>query len=320
MKLLDRIFQEAELRDDPPVLVDVGAAGGVWPLWRGIARYSIGVGFEPDARDAARLEAGGGPFRRWIFCEGLVAPGVDGSGRRDFHLTRGPHCSSLLPPDQEALKAWSFADLFAVEKIVSLPAVSLPAALAAKGLGRVDWLKCDTQGKDLSIFLSLPEAWRSRLLAVDFEPGLIDAYRGEDKLWRTLQAMEAEPFWLCDLELGRGTRGAAALLERACGPRLARRAPQVAPSAPVCANLRYLRDPGAKAGPLDRRGLLLAWVFADLLGQHTHALELAAEGTRRFPGGLFADMERASFDCLRRSILRNLAGKLWRRLTGTRVR
>ena len=57
MSLLDRIFAEPELREFPPVLVDVGAAGGVHPAWRRIARYAVGVGFEPDAREAAPLGA-----------------------------------------------------------------------------------------------------------------------------------------------------------------------------------------------------------------------------------------------------------------------
>ncbi len=316
MSLLQRIFSEPELRDDPPVLVDVGAAGGMWPLWRAIAGYSVGVGFEPDGRDAGALSGGNG-FRRWAYVEGLVAPSAEPGEKKPFHLTRAPHCSSLLKPRTKALSAWQFAELFAPEREARVPAVTLAGALTSQGIRRVDWLKCDTQGLDLSIYLSLPEDWRARLLAVDFEPGLIDAYEGEDKLWRTLQAMESEPFWACELQAGFAIRGRAAALKQALGPAWARLVPRLAPTAPVFANVRYLRDLG-KGAPLDRRGLLLAWVFADLLGQHTHAFEVAAEGTRRFPSGLFADLERASVSRLRRAMLGNLAGKAWRALTGTR--
>ena len=94
MRLLDRIFAEPELREQPPVLVDVGAAGGVHPLWRRIARHSIGVGFEPDARDAAALGAAQKLFRRWIFCPGVAVPAPTADGLTELHLTRSPQCSS----------------------------------------------------------------------------------------------------------------------------------------------------------------------------------------------------------------------------------
>ena len=47
-------------------------------------------------------------------------------------------------------------------------------------LSGIDWLKTDSQGTDLRIFNSLRPEVRSRVLAIDIEPGLIDAYVGED--------------------------------------------------------------------------------------------------------------------------------------------
>ncbi len=311
MTLLDRIFQAPELRAAPPVLVDVGAAGGVTPVWRTLARHAIGVGFEPDARDAAKLQAANNGFKRWVYCEGLVAPSVADGATKDFFLTRSPHCSSLLPPRNDRLQDWSFADFFVVERTGRVPAVTLSAALAAHGLPAIDWLKCDTQGLDLSLFLSLPPDLRRRTLVVEFEPGLIDAYEGEDKLWRTLQAMEAEPFWLGALDVGRYPRGNPAALRELLGDRDARWLARLAPTAPVYTNLRYLRtlDP-----TLDRRALLLAWVFADVVGQHTHALLAARAGVERFGPELFADMLDASRRRLRWSMLRRFPRWLLRRL------
>ena len=314
MSLIDRVFQEPELKASPPVLVDVGAAGGVTPIWRSIARYSIGIGFEPDARDAGKLSEASRAFGRWIYCEGLVAPVVEGDNFKPFHLTKSPHCSSLLKPRNDLLQDWLFADYFAVEKIVRVPAVTLPAALAANGLERVDWLKCDTQGQDLSIFLSLPVACRRRMLAVEFEPGLIDSYEGEDKFWHTLKAMDAEPFWICDL-LACGTqRGNAALFRQALGPRTTYWLSKLAPTSPGWVNVRYLRSISVEADQLDRRGFLLAWVFADLLGHHGHGVMVAKAGMDRFGGDLFAALMARSVRRLRWSMLPKLPGWLWHRL------
>jgi FkbM family methyltransferase len=314
MSLIDRVFQEPELKAAPPVLVDVGAAGGVTPIWRDIARYSIGLGFEPDARDAGKISEASRAFGRWIYCEGLVAPAVAGDGKKPFHLTQSPHCSSLLQPRNERLQDWLFADMFVVQKTVPVPAVTLSAALTTHGLPGIDWLKCDTQGQDLSIFLSLPEESRRRTLAVEFEPGLIDAYAGEDKFWHTLRAMDAEPFWICDLQVCGTQRGNAAQFRRVLGPRTTKWVGRLAPTAPGWVNVRYLRSVTTNGDQLDRRALLLSWVFADLLGQHAHGLTVAEEGAKKFGGDLFKQMGARSGRRLRLSMLPKLPGIIWHRL------
>lgn len=311
MNLLDRIFEAPELRDSPPVLVDVGAAGGVTPTWRTIARYSIGVGFEPDARDAGKLRGGNPAFRRWIYCDGLAAPSAAAGARLPFYLTRSPHCSSLLRPRNDVLQEWCFAEMFDVTGTSSVMATTLSAALSANGLRRIDWLKCDTQGLDLSLFLSLPREWRRETLAVEFEPGLIDAYEAEDKFWRTLQAMEAEPFWISDLEIGKYPRGKKAVLRDELGSWVDKWLARLAPVAPTHVNVRYLRNLDEA---LDRRALLLLWVFADLLRQHAQALMVARAGAARFGPELFAEMVRVSRGRLRTAMLRRFPRWLWHRL------
>ncbi len=314
MNLIDRIFSEPELRASPPVLVDVGAAGGVHPVWRRIARHAIGVGFEPDAREAAPLGAAQRLFKHWIFCPGLALPVATPDGRAQLHLTRSPQCSSTLQPRATAVGEWAFADLFDVMDTRTFPATTLLAALQAQGLNRVDWLKCDTQGLDLRLFLSLPPAWRTQLLAVEFEPGLTDVYEGEDKLADVLAAMKCEPFWLAELEVGRTPRGRPALLAAHLGANAVRWVRRLAPGAPAWANARYLRDPALAADGLDRRALLLGWVFATLSGQHAHALAVADAGTRRFAGGIFVAMTAASVRSLRWAMVRGLPAAIWRRL------
>jgi hypothetical protein len=212
------------------------------------------------------------------------------------------------------LRDWLFADFFDVEKTTEVPAVTLSAALSANGIGYVDWLKCDTQGLDLSIYRSLPEAWRHRLLAVEFEPGLIDAYDGEDKLADVLATMEREPFWLVELKINGTARGRLETFSRHLGGRALSWARRLAPVASAWGNVRYLRDCSAEPAPSDRRAFLLGWVFATITGQHGAALELAETGVTRFGGPLFREMVAASARALRWTMLRNLPGWLCHRL------
>ncbi len=315
MSLLDRIFAEPELRSTPPVLVDVGAAGGLPRAWRRIARHAIGVGFEPDPREAPAPAAAQRQFARWIFCPGLAVPEAAPDGQAPLHLTASPQCSSTLRPDAAALGDWAFAEFFAVEATRTFPATTIAAALRAQGLERVDWLKCDTQGLDLRLFRSLPPEWRMRTLAVEFEPGAIDAYEGEDRLADVLAAMAAEPFWLAEFRVNGTARGRAELLARHLGAGGAQRARRLAPVAPGWVNLRYLRDVARTPEPLGRRESLLAWAFTSVSGQPGEALKIATAGAARFGGGLFDEMTAASVRQLRWAMVRGIPAAVWRRLT-----
>jgi hypothetical protein len=315
MSLLDQIFAEPELRAAPPVLVDVGAAGGVHPVWRRIARYSVGVGFEPDAREAAPLDAARRMFARWIFCRSIAVPVDPAGGQAALHLTASPQCSSALPPRTDALAEWAFAPFFQVMETKAFPASTISAALAAENLGRVDWLKCDTQGLDLKLYRSLPEAWRARLLAVEFEPGLMDAYEGEDRLADILAAMRDEPFWLSALQVGHTVRGRPDVIAARLGAGTLTWARRLGPTAPGWANARFLRDVAQAAPALDRRAFLLSWVFATITGQHGQALTTAVLGEARFGSARFAAMAQASTRSLRWAMLRGVPALLWRRLT-----
>lgn len=314
MSLLDRIFAEPEFVTQPPVLVDVGAAGGVHPAWKRLARHAIGVGFEPDAREAPPLSAAQGRFKRWIFCPTLVVPAATPEGCQDLHLTRSPQCSSTLRPNAAALGAWAFAEHFSVEQTRSCAATTLRQALAEQGIGRVDWLKCDTQGLDLGIFQSLPAEDRARLLAVEFEPGLIDAYEDEDKLAAVLAAMDHEPFWLAELAVCGTPRGRSEMFMRHLGAGALPWVHRLAPRASAWANVRFLRDFAVRPEALDRRAYLLGWVFATITGQHGGALALAEAGAGQFAGPLFRDLTAASVGRLRWAMARNFPGWLWRRV------
>ena len=315
MNLLDRIFSHPALRDSPPVLVDVGASGGAHGAWQKIARYAIGLGFEPDRRETAALAPAQRNFRRWIFSDRLVVAD-DSATAATLYLTRSPYCSSTLPPDQKSLAEWSFADLFEVVGSRSSPVVALAAVLREHQLGQVDWLKCDTQGTDLRIFQSLSPAQRARVLVAEFEPGIIDAYQGEDKLPALLTAMESEPFWLVRLETNGVPRGSPRMLERRLGNRWARLYRILGPLGPGWVNAVYLRR-FARDDALERREYILGWVFASLLGQPAYALEVAEIGKEKFGDPFFDELAGAAVDEMRGCVWaawRRWPGLLWHKL------
>lgn len=265
-----------------PVLVDVGASIGTPAVWKPIAAASTYVGFDPDRREMA--SSAGGEFRR-SFVVNEAVTSDPGAAEVRFYLTRSPACSSTLPPDRESLANYHYAGLFDVERETTVRAATLEAILARLALPRIDWLKCDSQGTDLRIYRSLGERLRAQVLALDVEPGLLDAYRGEDLFPEVQRQLAAEGFWLSRLDvLGavrvRGESLRAAFPGAADPAALAERAMRRSPG---WCEARYLRTLASlEAAGAGRERYALLFVFALLDEQPGFALDVALDCERRF--------------------------------------
>jgi FkbM family methyltransferase len=268
--------------DAAPVLVDVGASIESPGVWAPIAAASTYVGFDPDSREAASAEDRK-YARRVIVNEAVTSD--PGAAEVRFHLTRVPSCSSTLEPDLAALSNYHFRDYFETERQATVRAATLDDILGRLGLQRIDWLKCDSQGTDLRIFRSLGERLRAGVMAVDVEPGLIDAYRGEDLFADTHKYMVANGYWLSRLQVNGAVRVRAASLQAAF-PGSADRAAsaqQAIRRSPGWCEARYLRTLESLAGAgaaRDRYAML--FVFALLDEQPGYALDVALECEQRF--------------------------------------
>jgi FkbM family methyltransferase len=71
-------------------------------------------------------------------------------GEKTFYLNKGPETSSLLPSTQESSK-WAAADLMENVRSLSVPTTTLDAFCQKAGINKIDILKMDTQGAELSI-------------------------------------------------------------------------------------------------------------------------------------------------------------------------
>ena len=299
MSVVDWILRQPELEAAPPVLVDVGAAQGMHPKWRRIAKYSICVAFEADERELASVTNESAGFRRLTTYNRIVAERA--SEAESFHLTASPFCSSRLAPLQDRLRRYAFAPLFRVERSVALPAVDLPGALSALGLERIDWLKLDSQGTDLRLFRSLGDLGDDVLL-VELEPGIIDAYEGEDRLADVLDDFGQRGFWTSGLKVHGSTRIDSDLARKELGERAASYLDVCHKQAPGWAEIEYLNDL-ADGDRFGKRELLLGCAFAFLGGHNAFAFELATRGLERF-GSPFEELRQTSLRRVRRGFVR----------------
>jgi FkbM family methyltransferase len=277
--LIDRILQSDEFSACPPILVDVGASGGIHAPWRPIARHSICIGFDPDDREFSTADGNRG-FRECHVVRAIVAD--RDAAEHAVYLTKSPYCSSTLRPKANVLAHYAHASLFEVLGTTSVPSTRLDTVLAARGLDRIDWLKTDSQGLDRRVFESLSPEQRKRALVVELEPGIMNGYEGEDKLENVLEVFAGSEFWCASLVAKGAVRGTASVLEKHLGPAMLSSLAATERTGAGWVEIEYFNtfaDPGLQTS----RDLMLGWVFATLRGHHAFALELADTGVRLFP-------------------------------------
>ena len=259
-----------------PVLVDVGASGKAHAPWMPVAQKSVFVGFDPDDRELD--PALGRNFAAHHVIAKIVA-GPSADQRSPFYLTEFPQCSSMLEPDAAALAPYLFADLFKVDRKVEIETTTLAAVMDDLNLSAIDWLKIDTQGRDLSVILGLDEARRERLLCVEVEPGFTPFYRDEESFFDIDTALRARGFWLAHLKPQQFPRVRASTIKAAFGMdvRAVDPAARLFGPSPTAAEARYMISPEAlKARGAPFRDYAVAWTFAVATGLWGYALELAS--------------------------------------------
>ena len=270
-------------------MVDIGASGTIHEKWQPIAKYAICIAFDADSRDFEICESEDKGWRKLYSMNRLVAS--EAAEEMDFYLTHSPHCSSSLAPDKEALKPLAVSPLFEVENIVKLPSVDLQSALLKAGVDYIDGYKTDSQGTDLRIFNSLPTEIIDKILIAEFEPGIIDAYQGEDKLHHLLAHMEKEPFWISKMEI-KGSQRINHLDFKSLNYFQQRGIGSFLKMAPGWCEISYLNK--MEQSEMTLREYFLAWVFASLSAEHGFALFISKKGFELFGENLLLILQKES--------------------------
>lgn len=291
--LISRVLSHEALTNKPPVLLDIGASGSLPAHWELLAPHSICIAFDADDRDFVVEESENKPWKRLYSLNRLVA--AKASNEVDFYLTKSPYCSSSLQPDNAALEPWAFQALFEVNKVIKLPAIDLNSVLSQLGLDRIDWYKTDSQGTDLRIFKSLSDTMINQILVADFEPGILDAYMGEDKLHHLMAYMEQHPFWVSEMEV-KGTQRIYQDVVQSMDYYQQRGMRTLLKTSPGWCEIAYINN--FEGQDLTVREFLLGWVFATIKKQHGFALRIAKLGEQRFRELIFSELQAYSRDSI----------------------
>jgi hypothetical protein len=194
--MIRKIMQQDELLLKPPVLIDVGASGEIHSSWKSIAPYSICIGFDGDVRETDFYESDNSGYKKLYIFNKIVS---ENSQDTDFFLTSSPFCSSRLEPNKEELQNWAFGELFEIDKKISMKSTTIDEILNVLDLNYIDWFKTDSQGTDLRIYDSIDLAISNNIIIAEFEPGIINAYKKEDKLYKIIEYMDTKEYWMSEM-------------------------------------------------------------------------------------------------------------------------
>ena len=292
MSIINDILNRDEFLQAPPILLDIGAAGAIHRKWKEIAKYSVCIAFDADEREMGYTKKENSGYKQ-LYVYNCIASEAK-SGEENFYLTESPQCSSRLLPAQKSLDNWSFAGLFRVKNMITLKTTDLAAVLKELGIRKVDWFKTDSQGTDLRLFKSLGDDLVKRVLMAEFEPGIIDAYEGEDKLWSLMAYMDTQPFWMNAIDIKGSQRIQTALAASKLTSLDRRLARFLIKTSPGWGEVSFSHTFPGSAPYLDKRDHLLGWIFAMIERQYGFALEIAAKGQERFHDDIFHELENAS--------------------------
>jgi hypothetical protein len=289
MHIIDEVLQREEFIKRPPVLVDIGASGKIHQKWRRIAPYSICIAFDADDREFGYAVHEAKGYRKLYLINRVVTDNQ--TINQNFYLTKSPFCSSILKPYKCSLDKWVFGGLFDVEQVATLEAVSLPSVMQTLGIDKIDWFKTDSQGTDLRLFRSLGDERIRRVLIAEFEPGIIDAYEGEDKIRDLMTFIDSHNFWMSDLQVRGTQRLSRKIFESHFTSYERRLLGAVMKASPAWGEVTYMNTFPVDADYLDKRDFLLGWIFAVLEKQFGFALELSLLAAERFNDQIFAAMQ-----------------------------
>jgi Methyltransferase FkbM domain len=258
-----------------PILADIGCSGDRQPQWDPIAKVSVLIGFDPDSREIRDDRSG--KYQRSIVMPRAVC-GDDAASDIQFFLTKNPYCSSVLEPDLDSLVNYStIREFFITERCATVPATSLNRVIEELKIQSIDWIKVDSQGTDLRIIQSLSSDALASLLALDIEPGVIDAYRAEDLFTDTHRFLHGSGFWMSSMHhqmYPRIRKEGLQLIADLSGlsrDALAARLPR----SPTCIEGRYFKTlEKLLADNAAERSFVLCFVFAMLDGKIGFAADL----------------------------------------------
>lgn len=195
-----------------PILLDIGARGGVTQPWRLLARLGLVniIGFEPDSQEAKRLNA------KYPFIEVLPFALGDEEMEVPFYITESDSCSSCLKPNFKVLNQYHLEREFSVKRIAKIHTRRLDNLVKEKILPTPDYLKIDVQGFEYNVLKGAEQSLSTSVLAIELETHLKQLYENQHTFFDIVKYLGELGFILCGFRPQGQKKFAGEIVEANC--------------------------------------------------------------------------------------------------------
>ena len=150
-KPLPTLFYQSQFfrritEENPIVLIDVGARGGIAHKWESLTDVINVIGFEPDESECKRLNEA--TESKHVY---LPIALFNKKGKIKLNLTRNLACCSTFEPNYTLIERFLAAKDFEITSSIEVNCDTLDEVIKTTDVKDVDFIKLDTQGSELQI-------------------------------------------------------------------------------------------------------------------------------------------------------------------------
>ena len=139
---------------------EIGARGAPFEDLKGIGKYVNYHGFEPDPDECDRLNS---LKTNSGYCKLKYYPTAisNDPNKLLLNITKQPGCSSSLKPNISLLEKFNRSEWHEVDNKIEVEAITLKELVDQQSIKKIDYLKVDVEGMELSVIKSLSKHLKS---------------------------------------------------------------------------------------------------------------------------------------------------------------
>ena len=184
-------------KNNPIVLVDVGAHGGLQKNWLNAKEYLQVIGFEPNKESYDQLICSEDNKQITYFNSGLY----DKNTEVDLNISNEVGCSSVYEADLSFISDFPFKEDFTSNKSCTMSVDKLDDLLKSKSIDEVDFIKIDAQGTELSILKGSQRIIEDTVFGLEIEVEFVEIYKKQPTFSDVDNFTREKGFYLFDLQL-----------------------------------------------------------------------------------------------------------------------
>lgn len=141
-----QLIKQKVFENDPFIIIDVGASGGVdkvWDILEGQVRF---IGFEPNEEECSRLNKAAD--KRFTYLPYALA---DVAGTKDFYIAQHEASHSIYKNNQSFWERFNDSENLKIKRIETTQTQTLSAVLKEHGISNIDFIKVDVEGAELDV-------------------------------------------------------------------------------------------------------------------------------------------------------------------------